>query len=97
MLHSPGAEDSVPSDTLFRAGIARLPPFTGLRVEGKAIISVLALAAVYLQNLDLVDDAYYYVGDPDQSRYLSGKWLIANNEGQHSFANMHLPPITSGR
>ncbi|KAJ2972206.1 hypothetical protein NQ176_g7287 [Zarea fungicola] len=60
MLHSPGSEDSVSSDTLFRAGIARLPPFTGLRVEGKAIISVLALAAVYLQNLDLVDDAYYY-------------------------------------
>lgn len=96
MLHSPGSEDSVSSDTLFRAGIARLPPFTGLRVEGKAIISVLALAAVYLQNLDLVDDAYYYVSVPDQSRYLSRKWLTVINQGQHGFANMHLPPAASG-
>lgn len=50
-----------PGDLLFKAAIARLPSFTDLRTKDTASVKILALAAVYLQNLDLTDDAYYYV------------------------------------
>jgi proline utilization trans-activator len=61
ILRKTSPQEFSPGDKLFKVAIARLPNFTELRTKGIIMVNILALAAVYLQNLDLTEDAYYYV------------------------------------
>ncbi|KAF5263503.1 hypothetical protein FOXYS1_5751 [Fusarium oxysporum] len=60
ILRKTSPQEFWPGDKLFKVAIARLPNFTELRTKGIIMVNILALAAVYLQNLDLTEDAYYY-------------------------------------
>ncbi|KAH7376812.1 hypothetical protein B0T11DRAFT_24189 [Plectosphaerella cucumerina] len=49
-----------PGEGLFKGAITRLPPFSEMKRIGIPMVSILALAAIYFQNLDMPEDAHFY-------------------------------------
>lgn len=58
-------EESIPGERLFKIALSRLPTFSELTKIGIPVVNMLALAAVYFQNVDMTEDAYFYVCLPD--------------------------------
>lgn len=53
--------ETFPGEGLFKGAISRLPPFSEMKRIGIPMVSILALAAIYFQNLDMPEDAHFYV------------------------------------
>jgi proline utilization trans-activator len=53
--------EMLPGEGLFKGAITRLPPFSEMKRIGIPMVSILALAAIYFQNLDMPEDAHFYV------------------------------------
>jgi hypothetical protein len=53
--------ETFPGEGLFKGAISRLPPFSEMKRLGISMVSILALAAIYFQNLDMPEDAHFYV------------------------------------
>ncbi|KAK6225254.1 hypothetical protein QIS74_01301 [Colletotrichum tabaci] len=82
--------ETFPGEGLFKGAISRLPPFSDMKRIGIPMVSILALAAIYFQNLDMPEDAHFYSSTALRIALINRMHRRASSTGLPRSQRLHL-------